>query len=701
MRPDASSRRRALGACLLILLALIAYLPALRDGWVWDDDAHVVDNVQLRTLRGLFRIWFVLRAVPQYYPLTHTVFWLEYHLWGPSPAGFHLMSVLGHAATAALAWLVLEALAVPGAFFAAAVFAAHPIQAESVVWVTELKNVLAALFTLASARAYLLWSGREDSARGLYAASLALFFAALLSKTVACSLPAVLLLVLWWKRGKVAARDLRGLAPMFAAGLGFGLLTAWIEKTGVGARGSEWAFSPAERVLIAGRALWFYAGKLLWPASLAFVYPRWRLDASDPVQWLWPAAAVGTLVALWLLRGRLGRGPLVGALCFAGTLFPALGFIDVYPMRYTFVADHYQYMAGLALIALGAGAVSTALARLGPRAARAGPALAAPVLVILAGLSWARARVYVDSETLWRDTLARNPDSWMARCNMAKALVAHGKMEEAVSWLQKALELSPASEEAHNNLGTTYAAMGRMENSVAEYRKALASRPGYAEAHGNLGTTLARLGRHDEAVAEFETALRLRPGSNPARVNLAIAYAEGKRWEEAAALLEQAVASDPEDPGARMELGDVYMSMGRLAKAEVQFAEAVRAEPEVPEGHYNLGNAYYVQRRFEQAVGQYAEAVRLKPDFAQALINRGNALARMRRLGEALECYQKALVLQPENVRIRLNMAEVFRAMGRFDAAADQYAAVLRSDPRSAEARRGLEALGRSPAAGP
>ena len=265
-----------------------------------------------------------------------------------------------------------------------------------------------------------------------YALSLTLFLAALLSKTVVASLPGVILVITWWKRGRLTARDIAPLIPFFALGTGGGLLTAWMEKHFVGAAGFEWSYSPVERVLIAGRAAWFYAAKLAWPYPLAFFYPRFTIDEHAWWQYLFPLAAVALLVALWISRNRVGRGPLAAALIFGGVLVPALGFVDVYPMRFSFVADHFQYHASLALLTLAAAVAATIYQKL-PSTQR--PVLLAAGVTVIAGLAaltYQRANVFHDVERLYRDTIAKNPAGPTAYANLAVHLESVGQYEEAV-----------------------------------------------------------------------------------------------------------------------------------------------------------------------------------------------------------------------------------------------------------------------------
>ena len=311
-RPSGDASRLATGAGALVALTVLAYLPALRAGFVWDDDLHVTQNEVVRTWQGLVDIWLRPGAILQYYHLTHTSWWIQYHLWGLAPLGYHLVNVLLHGSSAAVLWLVLGRLCVPGAWMAAAVFALHPVHVESVAWVTELKNVQSGFFYLLALLGYLRWGLADDAepagGRRIYALSFLSFACAVLSKSVTCTLPAAVALVLWWKRGRLAPGRILALVPLAVMSVAAGALTASWERRYVGAVGPEWALSLPERCLVAGRALWFYAAKLAWPVDLAFIYPRWTLDPHAWWQWLFPLGAVLVLVALAALRRRLRPG---------------------------------------------------------------------------------------------------------------------------------------------------------------------------------------------------------------------------------------------------------------------------------------------------------------------------------------------------------------------------------------------------------
>jgi len=551
-RPPQRINPEAAAAALLVLV-LLAYLPALGAGFIWDDDDHVTENPTLRTVDGLRRIWLEIGAVPQYYPVVHTTFWIEYRLWGLAPLGYHLTNVLLHALSAILLWCLLRRLAIPGAWLAAAVFALHPVHVESVAWVTERKNVLSAAFYLAAAHAWLSFRPLDgdrpavrETWRG-YAAVVALFLGALLSKTVTATFPAAMLLIVWWKTGRVPRRQILPAAPLLAVGAAMGVLTAWMERSVVGAAGGAWDLTFAERLLVAGRAAWFYAAKLVWPRPLIFIYPRWPIDAGSAAQYLPPIAAASVLVLLWAMRGRIGRAPLAGSLFFVGTLFPALGFLNVYPMRYSFVADHFQYLASLGVLVPVVGCAAASIPDRGPWH-RSAPVLGAALLAVLGALTLRQSAVYSDPETLWRDTLAKNPGAFSAHNNLGALLLARGDTREAREHFEQAARIAPDAPEAYDNLGIVLHEEGRYAEAIELYRKALDLDPLFADAHNNLAITLAAVGKLDEAVFQFEEAIRARPSFARARYNLGLALLRLGRADAAFSALAEAARYDPADP---------------------------------------------------------------------------------------------------------------------------------------------------------
>ncbi len=684
---------------LLALLTAVAYLPVRHCGFIWDDDDYITRNETLRDGAGLGRIWSEVGAVPQYYPLVHTTFWLEYHLWGLNPLGYHLVNVVCHALAVILLWRLVGALGLPGAWLAAAIFATHPVCVESVAWVTERKNVLCGVFYFGAALAYLRFSALRGGTEGggaehggrhrrwlWYLTAFALFGLAMLSKTVACSLPAALLLVEWWREGRVRRRTVWPLTPFFALGVGLGLLTVHIERHFVGAQGADWSLTFAQRCLVAGRAVWFYAGKLVFPANLTFIYPRWDPQPGVWWQWLFPAAAVGVVAVLWVARRRIGRGPLVAVLFFGGTLFPALGFVNVYPMRYSFVADHFQYLAAVGLIVLAA----TAATRL-PKGVRIG-LLVLPV--VLGALTWRQIEAYRNLETLWRDTLAKNPYCWLAHNNLGVVLEQQGKPDEAEAEFRTALELKPTFAEALNSLGGHLAGSGRVEEGMNYCRKALEINPVYVNALYNLGNALAGQQRFAEAIPYYEAALRLKPRDYEARSNLGNTLAKTGRMDEALAQHRLAWQSRPEDARLCRNLAAALTGRGELDEAIGLYQQALGRQPSDPSLRYELGLALALQERWEEASEQYTLALRFNANSAEVHYNLGYALRRQGRLEEAGMQFRAALRLQPEFPLAHYNLGCVLADQGRREEAVAHLTEALRLNPDYSEAREKLRAQG-------
>ena len=582
--PSWGARDWLLVAALLAAVAL-AYQPAWNGGLLWDDAAHLT-RADLRSWRGLWRIWSEPGATQQYYPLLHSAFWLQHRIFGDALVGYHLVNLALHAAAAVLAALALRRLSVPGAFLAAAIFALHPVQVESVAWITEQKNTLSAVLYLGAA---LAWLRFEETRRArTWLLSLALFALALCSKTVTATLPAALLLIHWWRRGRPSwRRDVLPLVPFLALGAAAGSFTAWAERRLVGAEGAAFDLTPVERVLVAGRAAWFYLGKLAWPADLVFIYQRWTPSQRVWWQYLYPAAALALLAFLWARRRRW-PGTLAGTLFFLGTLFPALGFFDVYPFLFSYVADHFQYLASLGIVALAAAGAARLLERWRLWGRPAGHALCLAGLGVLAALTWRQSHLYADRETLYRATLRGNPGCWMAWNNLAGSLLARGATEEALPLVRQALALRPDYPEAENNLGLALDGAGLPDEAIRHFRRALELDPSYPEAHNNLGFALAGRGELDEAIDHYRQALRGDPGRAGVHYNLAMALLARGEEGPAAAQLRRAVELEPGFLEARNNLGILLARSGRLEEAIEQFRRALEIAPSSAEVRRNL-----------------------------------------------------------------------------------------------------------------
>lgn len=543
-----------LKAALLLAVTLVIYIPAMKAGFIWDDDSYLLNNRNLLSLEGLWRIWFSTDS-PQYYPLVFTTFWIEQHIWGLDPAGFHVTNILLHFANSALLWIVLKRLNIRYAFLGGLLFAIHPVQVESVAWVTERKNVLSAFFYFLSALSFLEFEDKNK--RGYYILSLALFFGALLSKTVTCSLPAALLLVRWFRGGRIDFKYILSLVPFFAAGLAMGLVTVWWELNIVGAKGNEWDLSYLERLLLPGRTSLFYLQKLLFPAELVFIYSKWTVHASNIIQWLYPAALITILAVLFFLKRTIGRGPLAAALFFLATLFPALGFFNIYPFQYSYVADHFQYLASAGIFAIAAGVASVVIPENGSIRKPAEAVGALVLILILGALTFSQGRIYKDLETLWKDTIARNPGAFMAHSNLGVLRYNEGRFDEALTHFNDTLRLKPDAAVAHYNIGLIRYKRGDTLGAVESFRLAVSSDPEHVLALVNYGKVLTDMGQYDEAIQTLSKAVELAPANPLVHNNIAIAYAKVGYLDKAVAHLTRALEIQPDYSNARQNLSAI------------------------------------------------------------------------------------------------------------------------------------------------
>jgi tetratricopeptide (TPR) repeat protein len=657
--------RSALPGLLLGALVLVVYLPSLSGEFLWDDDSNVTKRGPLRSLAGLWRIWFQPGATQQYYPLTHTSFWLDYHVWGLNPFGYHLENVILHALSAILLWLILRRLKVKGTWLGAALFALHPVGVESVAWITERKNTLSAFFFLGAMLASLeFWLPEQTKSAGrltqtglspdepygprkFYWLTFALYLCALWAKTATVALPVIVLLLLWWKRGGFARRSLALLVPFFAAGTAMGLITMWVERHDLGATGLEWAgISRLERGLIGARALWFYLGRLVWPHPLMFMYPRWTVRADDPRAYIPLVAAIAVLLLLWRNRHGWGRPSLFVAAYFVCMLFPVLGFFNGVFFLYSFVCDHFQYLACIAPLALVAAVITLGLESARPTKPWLEPSVCGVLLLSLGILTWRQTAIYHDPDALWADTLAHNPNSWMAHDNLGTRLANAGQFGEANAHYRNALELRPEDHMAYNNLGLNAARQGNAAEAVQYFSKALEIFPGYALGHFNLGRVLATQGNLDQAIAHFSRALELDPEYSPAHFSLANALAAKGNATEAISHYRRALELDPNFAPAHASLGRLLAAQGKPAEAIEQYRQALAIDPRSVEALANLANALVRENQFADAIEYFRAALELDPTSPVLHYNLAVALDRQGQKSAAQQELAKARQLQ-------------------------------------------------------
>jgi tetratricopeptide (TPR) repeat protein len=548
---------------VLGLAVLITYYPAINAGYIWDDDLHVTNNTSLHSWQGLQDIWIKIGATPQYYPMVFSSFWIEYQFWELNPIGFHINNILLHLLNSLLLWRLLSFLGVRGALLASAIFALHPVHVESVAWISERKNVLSGFFYLSSILIYLRYfifstSPHTKKTWFFYLSSLTLFLFALLSKTVTCSLPATLLLILWWKGVKINKRVLASLVPFFLLAMVMGIITIWMEHNVVGASGNEWQFSFLERFVIAGWAVWFYIGKLIIPISLTFIYPQFAISGSV-WQFYLPVSLLFLILVLWFYRKKIGKGPLVCLLFFTGTLFPALGFIDFYPMRYSFVADHFQYLASIGpitFIAVIISEVTTDNIKLFNKdvLSRISKCIISVLLILLITLSWKQAHIYENTITLWEDTIKKNSGAWIA----------------------------------HNNLGSEHTLLGNYDIAIYHYLQAIQLIPQNIAAYNNIGYALNKIGMYGDAIYWLKLGYDIDEEDFHSNNNLGMVYMNLEDLKQANYYYYKALEIFPNSTDTLNNIGVVQLNLGNVDKAMQYFREALRIEPDHVNANDNL-----------------------------------------------------------------------------------------------------------------
>lgn len=632
-----SDGRWWIGALALLLLVFACYYPSIQGDFIWDDDANVSANPTLRSLKGLALTWSDPHANQQFYPLTHTSFWIEYQLWELWPTGYRLTNLLLHALIAILLWRALRRLALPGAWAAAAIFAVHPVHVETVAWITERKNLLSAVFYMASFLVYWKWAvaDTDQRGRGRYVAALLLFGCALLSKSAIVTLPVILLLLLWWKRGRLQRADLLPVLPMVAMGLAMGIATWILEHGHVGASGAAWKLSLSERLIVSSRALWFYATKLILPFDLNFIYPRWVLERWH---WLFPIAAAALPLLLWRWREKIGRGPFTGVAYFGLTLSPALGLIGFYFQIYAFVQDHLQYLASIGLIAT---ATALAARHLASRSRIAAQLLLALLLLLLGGMSWQRSAIFTDQERLWTETLARNPDAWMARVNLGLVYEAQERRDEALEQYRLALtDDNLLKDKAHFNIARILDQRGASAKAEQHYRQALEFNPNSVEALIGYGNLMTYAERTDEAISYYRRALEVEPRAVIARYNLAMRLSSQGLNTQAELELREALRQVPFYVDAMDGLGRILGLQDRHAEAAEQYRGVLSYDPSRAEIHYNLAHSLERLEDLDQAEFHYREAIRLQPTLVGAYNNLAIVLFHKGKYAESWEMVQ-------------------------------------------------------------
>lgn len=677
-----------LGAALL-LITLAVYWPLVHAGYIWDDAGWVYRNPVMRHWNGLWLIWFKFDATIQYYPLTFTWFFAQYRFWGSDAMGYHIVSILMQGTAGIVLWRVLRRLGLRWGWLAAVIFAIHPVQTDTVGWVAEQKNLLSGVLYFAAILFYLRFIGFENGDNKAvepvsfhrwpyYLIAIGFFILALLAKTAVCSLPVVLLVLIWWKRNRLTWRDLILTVPLFCIGLAMGLVTIYAERHQSGAHGHAFHFTLAQRTIIAGKDIWFYLGKLVWPHPLLEIYPRWQVAQRGGWEWFYPLSVMVALGTLGLLRHRIGRGPLAAALFFCVSLFPTLGFISFYTMVYTFVADHYQYIACIGPIVLlveGLGQGYEQLSvRLRMKTTIVGPAgttskigppmsfcvVASAAVVTLGILSHRQSEVYVPPEHVWQHVLKYDPSNWAAMDNLASYDFSIGAYSRALALYQRA---------EHTKGGNNYL----VHQDMGDY-------------------DFQVLRNYSAAAAEYRQSLTLENHNLLVIRHLVDCYKRLGQWRRAMMDLQRGEALYPRSARLHFEIAGLLSGAGEYAPAVREYQEVVRLEPHNTMAQYDLAVTLDKLGHPKQALRHYHHAIQISPRFALAHFMYGQDLLKLQRPADAAAEFREALALGRSHIKmlilrggkpplaVWLNQAIVHQALG--------YAMAAMGNPQAARKQR-------------
>ncbi|HUO08546.1 MAG TPA: tetratricopeptide repeat protein [Phycisphaerae bacterium] len=640
-----------------LAIAVITFLflmPSIRGMYIWDDSQWLTSNPTIPKSDGLVYIWTKPAESPHYYPLVFSTYWLEYRLWGYGSAdangifrgiGYHADNLLLHIGSALLIFAILKRLKLPGgelgAWLAAVIFGIHPVNVESVAWVAERKNCLCGVFFFAAMyfglRFFAVTKEEADALDagkfrhhgwgwGWYAATLLFFLCAMLSKTVACIFPPALLVLIWWRRGKITLKEIALTLPIFAIAILMSAVTVSNEAATVGAVGPEFHYSLLQRILIAGNALWFYVQKLLVPTPVMQIYPRFPIVAGQPItaSWLYIAPILFPLflIVLFLLRKRITRGPIAAMLFFAGVLFPALGFLNFYTMVFTFVADHYQYLACIGVIVLAVETLLWIIRRLPKiiptedpvRFQRLTTGLIIGGIVLSFGtLTYGVSNLYTDSVALWVYNADNNPNNFYVWDNIGTERMHQVPPDEegARTAYLKAIEIAPNDWRAYHQLGLMYLNANNPERAAEYLDKGEALMPEFV-----------RNGR-----ANFFEKQDYNYRSRDPRSE------ESGDWD-------QVHSRD-------YLLARNYEDHAQWDKAIASYSAGLQKHPDDAQAWFGLGNCYIGKNDFASAVAAYQKAIAQKPTYSMAYVNMGLALRALHRDKEALDALQTARRLDP------------------------------------------------------
>jgi tetratricopeptide (TPR) repeat protein len=701
-KPPAASVRRTqalvafAGAAAIAAAAVFIYLPSISGGFILDDNHLLTESLFVKSADGLYFFWCTTRPV-DYWPMTNTTFWLEWRMWGMHPTGYHFTNLILHIVESWLIWIILRKINIPGAFWAALIYAVHPVNVEATAWIAQRKETTAMLFFLLS----MLWyckaggftapaeqalAGRREEGReweksrfssfilhpssfgAWYWLSLTAFVLAMFGKGSVAILPLLILWIMWWLRpagtGPVCPagniepspsgailemlkrfwppytrRDIVWIAPFFLVAAVLVWVNIWFQTHGTGEIVRTCGF--LERLLGACGAVWFYLYKAFFPLRLCFVYPQWEIAARELKWWAAFAGLLAVTAVLWWY-GKTWSRPLLFAWGFFGAaLLPVLGFTDIGFMKFTLVADRYQHIALIGMITLTAAGLGTWMRRTRGRPRTAATALALLAVGSLAFLAFRQSSLYRDAQTLYPATISLNPDCWLVRNNLGGALYQKARDNEAMQQLEKAKEL--------------------YNEAMRQFDKAVRLNPDYADARSNLAVGFIRVGRFNDAIKQCEEALRIKHNQYPeAHHNLGISLSNVGRPVEAIEHFKQALAQTPSYPDAENAMGSALVQIGRYNEALEHVNKALKMQPNLANAEYNLGSIYKVMGKYQESLEHYARAVQMKrnePIYHMAL---GEVLNQVGRYEEAIAQYRQALQLNSNVPEAHYDLAIVY-----------------------------------------